>query len=90
NKRNYTLSFCDQIGYWSTVFFYNRFKERLFSYMIYMTKFVDSGHIYLCVERLMLLFTIVIGEELRPRTQGQTLIPHVRNQKRNLHISSLL
>ena len=50
--------------------------------------FVDSGHIYLYVERLM--FTIVVGEELRHRTQGQTLIPHVKNQKHwNLHISSL-
>ncbi|CAN7094255.1 unnamed protein product [Brassica rapa subsp. narinosa] len=35
------------------------------------------------------MFTIVIGEELRRRTQGQTLIQHARNQKRNLHISSL-
>ncbi|CAF1928063.1 hypothetical protein YC2023_058838 [Brassica napus] len=36
------------------------------------------------------MFTIVVGEELRHRTQGQTLIPHVKNQKHwNLHISSL-
>ncbi|CAN6881391.1 unnamed protein product, partial [Brassica oleracea var. botrytis] len=86
NRRNYTL-FCDQIGYWSIVFTIDVFNEIWYKLLL-LTGQSSTGHIYLYVERLM--FTIVVGEELRHRTQGQTLIPHVKNQKHwNLHISSL-